>query len=321
MAASSQPAPTLYTPELIETRPLLMGAAYAIDRVGTIDVDDAIHIPLHEGYRDGSDYRFSVLISDATLLALHPTVVDSVLQRCASEYHGKCNVQPMIPIDMASQISLGARVEVGVPALSADFLVSPEAITLKGLRNVRAKVDVISHEDFEKRLCWNDKKANVIKRIGNLLGRHLRTSDETTDSVVKPLVSKYMIATNYMLAQFAFGQKIELIYRYQDGFTEDGCQPTDRALYGFGNTFREHRKMKKVNGYAGFTSPLRRADHWYNLLAISGMTSDLSIDATALAARMNFIEELRREELRAFKNARRAYSDEQSAYANGERAA
>lgn len=259
MAASSQPAPTLYTPELIETRPPVFEVAYAIDPPGTIEVDDAIAVRFRpDSKQPVADVQ--VLIADTSFLISWPEVIIRASKRCYSRYRDGGRSNYMLPLAAIKQLSLNADSPVGAPALSVEFEVSEDHLVFHGWRQVRVNVQPMTYKEARKRYYKGDHQMKDIVQSANYVRRNLKIPKSGSHGVASNAVASHMVAANHLMTQCAAEQRTAFLSRSCFG-EEPGSA---RALYSYGGEVKPHLALG-LDYYGHWTSPIRRFPDMLNI--------------------------------------------------------
>lgn len=264
MSADLQPYFVPYGSKELLRRPLEPRTAYAIDPPGSSEIDDAIDVVFDEDDA-GRHARITTYIADAALVGAYPNIVTQAAERGFSTYCGP-NRQSMLPKYVIEQLSLGAPLEDGVPAIAVRMKAYKHGATLCDIERVRVKVRSMTYRQFGYIALTGNKKAHDIVTASKMLSRK-GNFDATLAQNTDPhnVVAQHMLLTNRLVARSMRSFDMPFIYRDQ--------QPrnVDKVNYAMYNDIPLPHESLKVPQYCHFTSPLRRfadlANH-INLAAI-----------------------------------------------------
>lgn len=290
MAAETQLSPALYTPEQILRRPEVTGA-FAVDPVGTREVDDAILVHGIERTLSGkSRATASVLIADGALLAPHEPIIEQAREMGFSRYSDTHPSRLMLPDAVLGQLGLDSTFsEHGVPAIEIRLRIERSDVCCEDIQRVRLTgAHCMTYDNFSAKANEGDEQAQLLMQAARLmpLGERPKFGNHDAPAIgnnlcgynlpfrtigsesAKKVVARFMLGANYGVARL-----IEESHVDNWVFRRFICGPgmmSHQTCAEYCPAPEPHTALK-VRPYCHFTSPLRRFPDLYDHLILGSI--------------------------------------------------
>jgi exoribonuclease R len=196
----------------------------SIDPIGCVDIDDAIHIELHDNY-----YEVGIHIADVSSYIEQESDLDRELQTRAETIYLPNQVVHMLPTELSTEIYTLKKDKLS-RAFSVIFKISNETYNVIDVQFVKSLITVkenLSYEDAEHQYLQNNNTERNIVRLIYDVGEHINKKYYQLDNYdIHKMVEVFMLLTNQTVAETLYANVTA--QRFCILRVHDGCDDNDQ---------------------------------------------------------------------------------------------